>query len=254
VSRLDIDDDFKASLREMTPRSRQEIVNDIVRNQQFARAEQIAAQQNEALLQRQERAGEHRADEGDDAAEDSDGDMLDDEEADPMAALFGRGGRRRRGQPHGGDPFAEILLHLLQFGQMRGRGRGGMPPQLLQHLQQLLSQRQLGVEEADLDNMSYEEIIALQDRIGYVSKGLRPQDVPRVTEAFSPQRHSAASEMCVVCQCSLVLEDGDDDDDEVRETQPCCKVVRCQHAFHRACLERWLKDSKLCPLCKCEVL
>jgi hypothetical protein len=266
ISRLDIDADFKASLREMTPRSRREIVNDIVRNQQFARAEQLAAQQNEILLQRRE---ENTSDEGE-GGEDDDGFLDDDDDDDDdervMPPVQAAGRRRGRGpnSQHGVDHFAEIMMHLLQHsvglrGRGRGRGRGSAAVHpILQHIQQLLAQREMGLEHGDIDNMSYEELLALQDRIGYVSKGLRAKEIADSTQPFIPAGHtstSAGNDTCVVCQSSLAGDDGDDDDDdEAREVQPCCQLKRCKHAFHRACLEKWLQENKTCPLCKGDVL
>jgi len=34
----------------------------------------------------------------------------------------------------------------------------------------------------------------------------------------------------------------EDDDD--------CKELYCGHCYHAECLDRWLRLSKLCPLCK----
>ncbi|CAL9057777.1 uncharacterized protein LOC135650617 [Musa acuminata AAA Group] len=43
---------------------------------------------------------------------------------------------------------------------------------------------------------------------------------------------------CVFCLCGI------EEDDEVRE-------LRCQHLFHRRCLDRWLAHRRaVCPLCR----
>ena len=264
LTRLDIDADFKASLRQMSPRSRREIVNDIVRNQQFARAEQMAAQQNEELVMRRRLEEDNGEDDGSDGSPSDDD---DDEDNDDV-----RVAPRRRGHPprDEGDFFAELLMHVFaqqggRGGRARGgrgaRGRGGMPPAfaqinpLLQHLQQLLSQREMGLER-DIDAMSYEELLELQDRIGYVSKGLRPQEIASSTQRcdVTSLAKSDADESCVICQSGLGGDNGDDDDDDVRNVPVCLQVKRCGHKFHQECLEQWLRANKSCPLCKSDVL
>merc|ERR1740129_1430888 len=32
------------------------------------------------------------------------------------------------------------------------------------------------------------------------------------------------------------------------------RVLPCQHSFHMACVDKWLARSRLCPLCKANVL
>jgi len=44
-------------------------------------------------------------------------------------------------------------------------------------------------------------------------------------------------EVCSICLCEL------EDDDAAKE-------LACLHAFHADCLDRWLRVSTLCPLCK----
>ncbi|KAI3467170.1 hypothetical protein Pfo_023833 [Paulownia fortunei] len=49
---------------------------------------------------------------------------------------------------------------------------------------------------------------------------------------------SSESAECAVCLCKI------DEDDEVRE-------LRCDHLFHRACLDRWLGYGHMtCPVCR----
>ncbi|KAK4430151.1 putative E3 ubiquitin-protein ligase XERICO [Sesamum alatum] len=50
--------------------------------------------------------------------------------------------------------------------------------------------------------------------------------------------NDSESEECAVCLCKI------DEGDEVRE-------LRCDHLFHRACLDRWLGYGRMtCPLCR----
>ena len=50
-------------------------------------------------------------------------------------------------------------------------------------------------------------------------------------------RPPPATNECSVCLSELAAEE-------------CCELVGCGHAFHRRCVERWLKGYKLtCPLC-----
>lgn len=46
------------------------------------------------------------------------------------------------------------------------------------------------------------------------------------------------AEECAICLCKI------DDDDEIRE-------LRCDHLFHRGCLDRWLGCGGVtCPVCR----
>lgn len=61
---------------------------------------------------------------------------------------------------------------------------------------------------------------------------------------FGSRRHRkggrAAEEECCVCLSRF------DEEEEVSE------VARCQHVFHKGCLERWFQNdrSNTCPLCR----
>lgn len=61
--------------------------------------------------------------------------------------------------------------------------------------------------------------------------------------AWCGEQHGAGRERCVFCLGGM--EEGD----EVR-------VLRCQHLFHRCCLDRWLaaRPGATCPLCRGKLL
>uniref|UniRef100_A0A453D889 RING-type E3 ubiquitin transferase n=1 Tax=Aegilops tauschii subsp. strangulata TaxID=200361 RepID=A0A453D889_AEGTS len=96
----------------------------------------------------------------------------------------------------------------------------------------------------DIDNMSYEELLALEERIGNVSTGLTENDVMKLLKQrkFSSWRLSSVEyEPCCICQEEYV--DGDD-----------LGTLHCGHDFHASCIRQWLVVKNLCPICKSTAL
>ncbi|XP_076937370.1 E3 ubiquitin-protein ligase MBR2-like [Bidens hawaiensis] len=90
----------------------------------------------------------------------------------------------------------------------------------------------------DIDNMSYEELLALEEHIGNVSTGLTEETIlkhlkqkPYVVEMGQP------IEPCSVCQEEYT--EGDD-----------LGTLECGHDFHHGCIKQWLQHKNLCPICK----
>ncbi|CAN8276230.1 unnamed protein product [Cochlearia groenlandica] len=96
----------------------------------------------------------------------------------------------------------------------------------------------------DVDNMSYEELLALGERIGDVSTGLSEEVIMK---AMKQHKHTSSSssaveshqdkEPCCVCQEEYV--EGDD-----------LGTLGCGHEFHTLCVKQWLMLKNLCPICK----
>lgn len=93
----------------------------------------------------------------------------------------------------------------------------------------------------DVDNMSYEELLALEERIGDVSTGLSEETILKL---MKQQKHESTavesaldSEPCCICQEEYV--DGDN-----------VGVLNCGHDFHTDCVKQWLMQKNLCPICK----
>jgi len=88
--------------------------------------------------------------------------------------------------------------------------------------------------QPDVDNMSYEELLALGERIGNVkSKGATkklinsiPSDVVEETD----------TELCSICL----------DDFQAGQTS---KTLSCTHKYHSLCIDKWLANNKHCPIC-----
>ncbi|KAM0825219.1 hypothetical protein ACQ4PT_069697 [Festuca glaucescens] len=92
----------------------------------------------------------------------------------------------------------------------------------------------------DIDNMSYEELLALEERIGNVSTGINEDDVMKLLKQrkFSSWRLASMEyEPCCICQEEYV--DGDD-----------LGTLHCGHDFHAGCIRQWLVVKNLCPICK----
>ncbi|XP_070043191.1 RING-H2 finger protein ATL18-like [Nicotiana tomentosiformis] len=91
------------------------------------------------------------------------------------------------------------------------------------------------------------EILLLQSfshpyNLSSISRNAHDQDQDHEHELevmhYEPESESSGSVECAVCLCKI--EEGE----EVRE-------LRCDHLFHRVCLDRWLGTGHMtCPLCR----
>ena len=91
----------------------------------------------------------------------------------------------------------------------------------------------------NVDNMSYEELLALEERMGNVNRGLPKETVDKIPKQKF-LRHKFIDDKCIICQYEF-------------KTNEMVKVLPCKHCFHPDCIEEWLKNSKVCPYCKGEI-
>nr|GMD33958.1 E3 ubiquitin-protein ligase RNF126-A [Ipomoea batatas] len=97
----------------------------------------------------------------------------------------------------------------------------------------------------DVDSMSYEELLELGDRIGYVNTGLREDEIARCVQKtelpfLTNLRSHVPTEMekkCSVCQEEYEA------DDEMGK-------LECGHLYHIDCIKEWLLQKNACPICK----
>ncbi|CAN6359272.1 unnamed protein product [Urochloa humidicola] len=98
----------------------------------------------------------------------------------------------------------------------------------------------------DVDNMTYEELLDLEDRIGYVSTGLREDEIIRSLRmvkysAFNPKHFSTEMDKrCSICQ-------------EEFEANEETGKLGCGHGYHVHCIKQWLSRKNACPVCKTTV-
>uniref|UniRef100_A0A2N9IFM7 RING-type E3 ubiquitin transferase n=1 Tax=Fagus sylvatica TaxID=28930 RepID=A0A2N9IFM7_FAGSY len=96
----------------------------------------------------------------------------------------------------------------------------------------------------DVDNMSYEELLALEERIGDVSTGLNEDTI---LKSMKQRKYVFAIESlpdlepCCICQEEYAV--GDD-----------LGALDCGHDFHTNCIKQWLMQKNLCPICKTTAL
>lgn len=90
------------------------------------------------------------------------------------------------------------------------------------------------------DNMTYEELLELEEKIGNVSKGLSSDQIDKIKmKMYSSKIYR--NDKCIICQF------------EFKESEQV-KVLLCDHCFHKECLDEWLQNEKKCPVCKKEVI
>ncbi|KAL4302370.1 hypothetical protein GQ457_10G000160 [Hibiscus cannabinus] len=100
----------------------------------------------------------------------------------------------------------------------------------------------------DIDNMSYEELLALEERMGNVSTALSEEAMSKcltktVYELTSLEDSKVRCEIekddvkCSICQEEYVV------GDEVGR-------LKCEHRYHVGCIQQWLQVKNWCPICK----
>lgn len=91
----------------------------------------------------------------------------------------------------------------------------------------------------DIDNMSYEELLALEERIGTVSTALTEEAISKSlkTSIYQIKPDHKEDAKCSICQEEYTI------GDEVGR-------LHCEHAYHLKCVQEWLRMKSWCPICK----
>ncbi|XP_020697002.1 uncharacterized protein LOC110110051 isoform X1 [Dendrobium catenatum] len=97
----------------------------------------------------------------------------------------------------------------------------------------------------DVDDMTYEELLELGDKIGHVSTGLREEEIEcNIRKAklsiFDKLLSTEMERKCSICQEEY------ETDDEVGK-------LGCGHSYHIYCIRKWLLQKNACPVCKTAV-
>lgn len=100
----------------------------------------------------------------------------------------------------------------------------------------------------DVDNMTYEELLDLEERIGNVSTGLSEEMVSKClkrsvyfccieSSADEAYKKQPEDELCSICR------------EEYQDTEEL-GILDCGHIHHSDCIRKWLLLKNLCPICK----
>ena len=175
----------------------------------------------------------------------------------------GPGGMPEMAEPHDGhvdtdatddddwvteeDDEEEQEANEVEWLQQLLRRHGAAPGMMsgMQMLELLHASGHSSTQDVDVDNMSYEELQDLCERMGKVNVGLKPEQIAErtVLYTYGKEVHAACTEEDTCTVCMYEFEAGD----ELRK-------LSCPHYFHVDCIDQWLAESKKCPVCKVEVL
>ncbi|CAO2165865.1 unnamed protein product [Urochloa humidicola] len=104
----------------------------------------------------------------------------------------------------------------------------------------------------DIDSMTYEELLELEEQIGDVNTGLTKSHivdklrtslyVPGTSSmSDQPSKSSLENDACIICQ-------------EEYQVKDCIGTLDCSHSYHAECVKQWLMVKNLCPICKTTAL
>ncbi|XP_068494898.1 uncharacterized protein [Phaseolus vulgaris] len=182
--------------------------------------------------------------------------------AQPMQVQENRGHsnfRARRGNMHRGHSNFHARRGNMHNHPPRGHSnfhapRGNMhnlPPRAF--LQEVVSFRDHHSDiQLDIDDMSYEDLLILGERIGNVERGLSEEIIARqmVTKTYllpnnlegsTSEEEEEEIDLCIICQ------------DEYKNKEEI-GILQCGHEYHADCVRRWLQEKNVCPLCKSKAL
>ncbi|XP_022745457.1 probable E3 ubiquitin-protein ligase ZFP1 isoform X2 [Durio zibethinus] len=96
----------------------------------------------------------------------------------------------------------------------------------------------------DIDNLTYEELLALGERIGNVNTGLSEDLISKclTKTIYCSSDHFQDESSCVICL------------EEYKDMDRVGALKTCGHDYHVPCIKKWLSMKKTCPICKASAL
>ena len=90
------------------------------------------------------------------------------------------------------------------------------------------------------DKMTYEQLLAMEEKVGNVNKGLNIEKINKIPVVNFKKNYYKDNNKCVICQ------------DDFKDFEKV-KKLKCEHLFHINCIDQWLKKEKKCPFCNKEI-
>ncbi|XP_074572737.1 uncharacterized protein LOC141829219 [Curcuma longa] len=164
-------------------------------------------------------------------------------------SLFDVFSENNDGYPHLNRSIAEVLVELEQI-----EHEGLTYEERLSFLENRLFldgliNDQYSDMRMDIDDMTYEELLALGEEMGTVSTALTEEALSKCLKrsnyvSASPisgfSRSDEGDAKCSICQEEWVAED------EIG-------TLVCEHFYHIRCINQWLRLKNWCPICKASV-
>ncbi|GMI96569.1 hypothetical protein like AT2G37150 [Hibiscus trionum] len=96
----------------------------------------------------------------------------------------------------------------------------------------------------DIDSMTYEELLALGERIGSVNTGLSEYSI---SKSLAETIYHSSDQFQDESSCVICLE-------EYKDMDEVGALKTCGHKYHSPCIRKWLLMKNTCPICKSSVL
>ena len=91
------------------------------------------------------------------------------------------------------------------------------------------------------DQMSYEQLLQLEEEVGNVNKGLSKEKINSIPNKPFHKALFDDNYQCIICM-------------ENFSENELVKQLLCGHIFHGDCIDHWLTQQKNCPFCKADCI
>ena len=93
--------------------------------------------------------------------------------------------------------------------------------------------------QPNVDEMTYEQLLELEEQMGSVANGLNEEEIKNLKyDKFIKDKYS--EDKCIICQYNFI------------ELESIVGLP-CKHFFHFDCLKPWVDKQHYCPLCKTNI-
>ncbi|XP_070014239.1 E3 ubiquitin-protein ligase MBR2-like [Nicotiana sylvestris] len=99
---------------------------------------------------------------------------------------------------------------------------------------------QQGAIHVNTENLSYEELLALEEHMGDASTGLKKKVISTLLKQHKYHQSinmNDSNDSCCVCLDTFAVGDN-------------LEKLDCGHEFHYDCIRKWLRGKNCCPICK----
>ncbi|OIW11939.1 hypothetical protein TanjilG_02146 [Lupinus angustifolius] len=112
--------------------------------------------------------------------------------------------------------------------------------------EQLNSHDQFRDWRLDVDNMSYEQLLELGEKIGYVNTGLEEDEMRLNIRKLKLVISNGTLKNQIDKKCTICQEEYEGGEELGK--------LNCEHKYHFQCIKQWLVHKNFCPICKHEVV